>query len=94
MRYPVAEYPDPDGNGTVIVTENNVYDAASQINRIKWYFRIGELGEERVVDNNMRIFFPQELDALLRSHGFAIEKKYGNYDESPFLSELMCCSSS
>ena len=32
----------------------------------------------------MRIFFPQELDALLRNNGFQIEHKYGDYDETPF----------
>jgi SAM-dependent methyltransferase len=83
QRYPVARYPDPNGGGIVTITENNVYDAAQQINRIKWYYKIGE-GEERVVENNMRIFFPQELDGLLRYYGFAIEAKFGNYDETPF----------
>ncbi len=32
----------------------------------------------------MRIFFPQELDALLHYNGFEIETKFGNYDETPF----------
>lgn len=94
-RYPVAEYPDPDGNGTVVVTENNVYDTASQVNRIKWYYRIGQEKEELVVENNMRILFPQELDALLRYNGFTIEAKYGDYDETPFTSaspkQLVVC---
>ena len=85
-RYPVAEYPDPDGAGTVTVTENNVYDAASQVNHIKWYYRVGKGGEELVADLDMRIFFPQELDALLRSGGFTVEAKYGDFDESPFTS--------
>jgi SAM-dependent methyltransferase len=81
-RYPVARYSDPDGQGMVIVTENNSYDAAQQINRIRWYYKIGS--EERMVENNMRIFFPQELDGLLLYYGFTIEAKYGNYDEAPF----------
>jgi len=93
-RYPVAEYPDPDGQGTVTVTENNSYDAAQQINRIKWYYKIGSQ-EERVAENNMRIFFPQELDGLLQYYGFAIEAKYGNYDEKSFESgsskQLVVC---
>lgn len=94
-RYPVAEYPDPDGRGTVTITENNVYDAAQQINRIKWYYRIGSQ-EERVVENNMRIFFPQELDGILQYYGFAIDAKYGNFDETVFESsspkQLVVCS--
>jgi len=93
-RYPVAQYPDPDGRGMVTVTENNVYDAAQQINRIRWYYKIGQT-EERVVENNMRILFPQELDGLLLYCGFAIEAKFGNYDETPFEStspkQLIVC---
>ncbi|RKX41844.1 MAG: class I SAM-dependent methyltransferase [Thermotogae bacterium] len=94
-RYPVAEYPDPDGRGTVVITENNTYDAASQINRIKWYYKMGDQAEEIVEELNMRIFYPQELDALLHYNGFTIESKFGNYDESPFVStspkQLIVC---
>ena len=30
------------------------------------------------------MFYPQEIDALLRYNGFAIEHKFGWYDESPY----------
>jgi SAM-dependent methyltransferase len=86
-RHPVAEYPDPDGRGTVVVTENNVYDTSTQINHIKWYYRIAEQEEERVVENNMRILYPGELDDLLHYNGFDVEVKYGDYDESNFTSD-------
>jgi len=93
--YPVAGYPDPDGKGTVLITENNIYDAAAQINRIKWYYKIGSQAEEVVEELNMRILYPQELDALLYYNGFTIEAKFGNYDESPFVStspkQLIVC---
>ena len=82
-RRPVQEYDDPDGNGTVVLTENNVYDRASQLNHIKWYFSIG--GRDVAVEElNMRIFYPQELDALLKYNGLPVEAKYGEYDGSPF----------
>jgi SAM-dependent methyltransferase len=94
QRYPVAEYPDPDGQGQVVVTENNIYEAALQINHVKWYYRIGEQAEI-VEDLDMRIFYPQELDALLKYNGFAIEAKFGSYDEIPFESsstrQLIVC---
>jgi hypothetical protein len=32
----------------------------------------------------MRVYFPQELDALLVSAGFTIAEKYGSYSLSPF----------
>lgn len=85
MRYPVAEYPDPNGKGTVVITENNLYDTATQINRIKWYYKIGS-EPEVVKELNMRIFYPQEIDALLHYNGFKIEDKFGDYDEKPFTS--------
>ncbi|MCK4637411.1 MAG: class I SAM-dependent methyltransferase [Methanomicrobia archaeon] len=83
-RYQISQYSDPDGKGTVIITENNIYDTATQINRIKWYYSIGKEKDKFVVENNMRILFPQELDALLLYNGFTIETKFGNYDETPF----------
>jgi len=83
-RFPVAEYEDPDGRGRVVITESNIYDAAAQINHITWYYRIGKEEDARVVENNMRILYPQELDELLHYNGFAVETKYGGYDQSPF----------
>jgi len=83
LRYPVAESPDPYGKGTVVITENNIYDTATQINRIKWYYKIGS-EPEVVKELNMRIFYPQEIDALLKYNGFIIERKFGDYDESTF----------
>lgn len=93
-HYPVAEYPDPDGKGTVVITENNVYDDANQINRIKWYYKIDNK-EEYVKELNMRIFYPQELDELLHYNGFIIEAKFGNYNMESFVStskkQLVVC---
>jgi len=83
-RYPVAEYEDPDGRGRIVITESNIYDAATQINHITWYYCIGKEEDARVVENNMRIIYPQELDELLHYNGFAVETKYGDYDQSPF----------
>ena len=94
-RYPVAQYSDPDGKGEVVITENNIYEPATQINRTKWYFKIGSQTEESVEELNMRIFYPQELDALLLYNGFTIEAKFGNYGEMSFVSaspkQLIVC---
>jgi SAM-dependent methyltransferase len=87
QRYPVAEYEDPDGKGTVVISENNSYDRASQINRIKWYYRGGGGDGEVVRELNMRIFYPQELDGLLTSNGYVVEHKYGDCDRSVFTSD-------
>jgi SAM-dependent methyltransferase len=86
LRYPVGEYPDPDGRGAVVITESNVYDPATQINYIKWYFKIGQSPDETVEELNLRILYPQEFDALLKYNGFSIEAKYGDYARNPFAS--------
>jgi ubiquinone/menaquinone biosynthesis C-methylase UbiE len=97
-RYPHGEYPDPDGKGTVVVTENNVYDRASQVNHIKLFYRLPGQEDELVEELKMRIYFPQELDALLKYNGFVIESKFGDYDEKPFASDsphqLIVCAMS
>jgi SAM-dependent methyltransferase len=93
-RYPFAEYPDPDGRGIVTITENNLYDKASQVNHITWYYQIGQ-ERQPSIENNMRVFYPQELEALLYYNGFSLEAKYGDYDEGSFRSasphQLVVC---
>jgi ubiquinone/menaquinone biosynthesis C-methylase UbiE len=95
-RRPISQYPDPDGKGTVEIEEINVYNAATQINVVKWFYKTAD--KEKTMDLNMRVFYPQELDALLKLNGFEIEEKYGNFDESPFESDspkqLVICTKS
>jgi SAM-dependent methyltransferase len=84
------EYKDPEGKGTITLEHTMNYDDASQVNRIQWYFsRRGANGEERdfrVEDLHMRCLFPQELDLLVRSQGFEIVEKFGNFERKPFAS--------
>ena len=86
-RYAVDQYEDPRGGFQVFVTEEVRYDAASQVNHIKWFFREEGSKEETVLSFEMRQFFPQEIDALLWYNGFLIEHKYGSFDEGEFSSE-------
>jgi hypothetical protein len=87
QRYPHSEYPDPDTRAAIKVTENNVYDTASQVNHIRLYYQLPEQAKETVEELKMRIYFPRELDAVLGYNGFKIEAKLGDYDETPFTSE-------
>jgi len=83
-RYPFSEYDDPDGRGRIAVTESYVYESDTQIKRIKTYHSIP--GEDAEIEGelNMRMYFPQELDALLKYNGFVLECKYGSYDQTAF----------
>ncbi len=96
VLYPVASLYDAYNKETITITENNIYDADTQINRIKWYYKKDDQTDEIVNELNMRIYYPQEIDALLKYNGFTIEKKFGNYDESLFVSsspkQLIICN--
>ncbi len=83
----VVEYVDPITNAKVILTETSVYDAATQVNKVVWSYEVDGRADAIVHRMDMRIFFPQELDALARVYGFTIENKFGDYDQRPFASE-------
>lgn len=101
-RWPEREYGDPDGNGTIMLEHTMHYDDAAQVNHIKWYFsRRGANGIEkdfRVENLDMRCFFPQELDLLVRSQGFETVEKFGNFERKPFASgdpkQVVVCKAS
>ncbi len=84
-RFPAGKFLHPDTGEPVVVTETAAYDAATQINQIRWFWRFAD-GHETVSDLPMWVYCPQELDALLSCAGFIIEEKYGGYDLSPFTS--------
>lgn len=89
-RFPVFRHPNPDNNQEeIMVEETNLYDSKTQINHIKWYFSFGERRDAQVHELNMRQFFPQELDALLKYNGFKIIEKFGNFTKKSFASEDM-----
>jgi SAM-dependent methyltransferase len=77
-------YVDPDSGEQVVITQRSRYDAATQIKHHQLLRRVGEGRAEPAGELTMRIYFPQELDALLWHNGFAIEDKYGDADRHPF----------
>ncbi len=83
-QYPFAEYDDPDGKGKVVVTSSNRYEADTQINRVTTFHKRPGEATDVVGTLAMRMYFPQELDALLHYNGFVMEQKYGNYDQTAF----------
>jgi SAM-dependent methyltransferase len=83
-RRPILRYVDPARAEEVVLSEENHYDPATQVNRIVWSYEIGGRAEARVEELTMRLYFPSELDALLGREGFVIEAKYGGYDRRPF----------
>jgi len=78
----IAEYSTKDGR-EVVVKQTMIYENKTQINRIKWHYFIN--GEFDSIQNlDMRMFFPQELDAYLSMYGFKIIHKFGGFKEEIF----------
>ncbi len=78
----IAEYTTNDGRA-IRIKEIMRYENKTQINRIAWHFFIdGEF--DSIQDLDMRLFFPQELDAYLEGNGFNIIHKFGSFNEEAF----------
>ena len=88
-RIPEREYEDPEGKGMIIVEQTSVYDDATQVIHIRWYFSQGEEKDFRIEELNLRCFYPQELDLLVRTFGFRMEAKYGNFERKAFAAGAM-----
>jgi SAM-dependent methyltransferase len=83
-RFPMsAPYDDPDGRGQVTMLHGNIYEPATQINHITTY-TTWPTGEAITGEVDMRMFFPQELDALLKYNGLPVEYKFSDYQGTPF----------
>ena len=78
-----ASYDDPDGAGRIEVTHTYRYESDTQIKRVTTHHRIAG-GPETRGSLDMRMYFPQELDALLAYNGFEIVDKSGDWDGRPF----------
>jgi len=71
-------YVDPDSGEQVVMTHRSRYDADTQLKHNQLFRRVGNGPIEPDGELTMRIYFPQELDALLWCNGFEIEDKYGD----------------
>lgn len=78
----IANYVTEDGRAIRIIQKMN-YEDGTQINRIKWEYSVNGLphSEESL---DMRMFYPQELDYYIKSNGYEIVRKYGDYEMTPF----------
>lgn len=82
VRERMSEYDDPDGGGRVVVTHTSQYDAITQIRSVRTFQRLPD-GTEIEGSLDLRMYFPQELQALLRHNGLHLLEAYGGYDRTP-----------
>ncbi len=77
---------DKEGILRCQVFERNYYDYKDQILHVSWFFEYPDSSQDKVFYLEMRMFFPQEMDALLYYNGFEIVEKYGTFTKEPFKS--------
>jgi SAM-dependent methyltransferase len=78
----ITRYADPDSNEEVVVSERVRYDSARQLCLASWQACRG--GHTSTQELALRVYFPQELAALLHYNGFAIESRHGDFAGRPF----------
>ena len=83
-RSPFLEYEHPDGSGTVRVEFSSRYDQSTQVLHLRLYYSIPGVSGEPTEHVSNRMYFPQELDALLKYNGFGVVEKYGDFDGKAF----------
>jgi SAM-dependent methyltransferase len=95
-RASVATYCDVRSGHRIAVSKSVRYDTAMQIAHETWYFLDEVTGDEQAVALNLRMYYPQEFDALLHYNGFAVEQKYGDHGLGPFISssrkQILVCT--
>jgi SAM-dependent methyltransferase len=79
-----GRYKSPDGRGEVVITASLDYQADTQISRNKTLTTYPGRRRQVVGEFPMRMYFPQELDALLKYNGFRIVHKFGDFHGTPF----------
>ena len=78
----IAAYTTKDGR-EVLIEQIMKYENKTQINRIEWHYFINGAFDS-IQNLDMRLFFPQELDAYLEWNGFKILHKFGGFEEEAF----------
>ena len=79
IRFPVLEYTDSNTDEHVYVEESNIYDSATEVNELTWYFSTKNnknIDERRF---SMRMYFPSKMNQMLIDAGFNIRYQWGDY---------------
>lgn len=83
-RSPFLEYEHPDGEGTVKVDFSSRYDQATQVLHLTLHYSIPGVWGELTEHVSNRMYFPRELDMLLKYNGFEVREKYGDFEGKGF----------
>ena len=93
-EYVLDEYDSPEGQGRVCVTARSRYESTTQIVRTKTTRKVA--GQpDRVGSLDLKMYYPKELEALVRCNGLHIAARYGGhageaFDEASRFQILVC----
>ncbi len=83
-RAPFLEYDHPDGGGRVRVDVSSAYDKATQLQSLTLHYSLPGVARQPTEHVRIRMYFPQELEAMLKYNGFEVRAKYGDFNGKPF----------
>jgi SAM-dependent methyltransferase len=93
-EYLLAEYESPEGQGRVRLLARSHYEVSTQIRRTTTIRKLA--GQPDLVGSlDLKMYFPRELEALVRCHGLRIAARYGGhagetFDDSSRWQILVC----
>jgi SAM-dependent methyltransferase len=93
-EYVLDDYASPEGQGRVCVTARSQYESTTQIMRTTTIRKVA--GQPDVVGSlDLKMYFPRELEALVRCNGLRITTRYGGhageaFDETSRFQILVC----
>jgi SAM-dependent methyltransferase len=80
-------FEDPHDRGMVYVTQTKSYDETTQLLTLVKQFHFVKTQEAWSLKINFRIYYPHELELILKYNGFTVQEKFGNFDGSHFCSQ-------
>lgn len=93
-EYVLDEYDSPEGQGRVRIMARSRYEPRTQIMRTTTIRKVA--GQPDLAGSlDLKMYFPRELEALVRSHGLRIAARYGGhageaFDEKSRFQILVC----
>lgn len=82
-EYLLSEYENPSGDGRVRVMAQSYYERATQIRRTTTVRKIAGYPDQ-IGTLDLKMYFPRELEALVRLSGFRISARYGGHSGERF----------
>ncbi len=102
-RFPGVRFKHPRFDAHYTYSEQTAYDPIKQLNQMWLHYDLSETDKTApphfCIELSHRVFFPQEIIALLRFSGFSVLQCLGDFDGGPLTGEsesmvFMCCLTS